>query len=259
MLKYLMMMNEEAGDGANNGGGVAAGGSALSNFAGQPEPAADPNDWLPEKFRVKGDGDALDITASSRKLAEAYKHAEGRLGTGDAPPKTAEEYEVKLESDVIKWDEFKADETNKAFLKAAHAKGMTNAQLEFVLSEYAQRAPALAQGAAQLDTESTLATMRETWGADTDKQMGLAVKAALAAGFTNDDLGGAEFNSPALIKMAAFFGAQMGEDQPPSGGGVSAESVEDLMRSPAYGDPKHPDYNRVNRQVQAHFERQFKG
>jgi len=253
-----MMMNEEAGDGANNGGGVAGGGSALSSFADQANSTADPNDWLPEKFRVKGDGDALDIAASSRKLAEAYKHAEGRLGTGDAPPKTAEEYDVKLESDVIKWDEFKADETNKAFLKAAHAKGMTNAQLEFVLGEYAQRAPALAQGAAQLDTESTLAAMRETWGADTDKQMGLAVKAALAAGFTNDDLGGAEFNSPALIKMAAFFGAQMGEDQPPAGGGVSAESVQDLMSSEAYMNPSHPDHRRVSDQVAKHYERTYK-
>jgi hypothetical protein len=254
-MKHLILMSE-AGDGADLGGSALGAVGATTPAVATP----DANDWLPEKFRVVGEGDALDVTASARKMAEAYKHAEGRLGTGDAPPKSADEYEVKIESDVIKWDEFKADETNKAFLKAAHAKGMTNAQLEFVLGEYAQRAPSLVAGAAALDAESVTATLKETWGDDTPKHMGHAMAAARAMGITDEQLGNPTGigNNAEAIKVLAFFGAQLGEDMPPAGGGVSADTAEDLMKSEAYMNPNHADHRRVHEQVSKHYQRTYK-
>lgn len=258
----LNLMSEEGGDGQNGGGApatTAPAGSVLANVAaqqGQQQQPQDPNAWLPEKFRVKGADDSLDVGASAQKLAEAYKHMETRLGSGDAPPKSPDEYDVK--SEKFDFAEFKADEANQAFLKSAHAKGLTNAQVEFVLGEYFERAPALVAGAGQLDNDAVMNTLRSEWGDKTDANMALAAKAALAAGFTAEQLAAPEFNNPALIKMAAFFGAQLSEDQPPSGGGVSAESIQDLMASEAYNNPKHPDHRRVYEQVSKHYAQAYK-
>ncbi|MCZ7253157.1 hypothetical protein NK293_23265, partial [Salmonella enterica] len=89
----------------------------------------------------KEDG-SLDLEQSSRKMAEAYKHLETRMGSGDVPPKTAEEYAVKLEGvEGFDWDEFKADPDTQSFLKGAHAKGLTNDQVQYVIGEYMKAAP----------------------------------------------------------------------------------------------------------------------
>ena len=60
-------------------------------------PPADPGDdsWLPEKHRVLDAEGKLDEAASARKLADAYRHLEGKLGSGDVPPKSAEEYTLQ--------------------------------------------------------------------------------------------------------------------------------------------------------------------
>lgn len=263
-MRYLNLMSEEGGDGSSNGGGAPtvtpAAGSVLATVAAQQgqqeQQQQDPNAWLPEKFRVKGEGDALDVGASAQKMAEAYKHMETRLGSGDAPPKSPDEYDVK--SEKFDFAEFKADEANQTFLKSAHAKGLTNAQVEFVLGEYFERAPALVAGAGQLDNEAVMTTLRSEWGDQTDAKMGLAAKAALAAGFTVEQLAAPEFNNPALVKLAAFFGAQLGEDQPPSGGGVSSDSIQDMLASEAYMNPKHPDHRRVHEQVTKHYAQAYK-
>lgn len=73
-------------------------------------------DWMPEKYRTNKEDGSLDLEASSRKVAEAYKHLETRMGSGDAPPKSADEYAVKLEGvEGFNWDEFKAGESSQAF------------------------------------------------------------------------------------------------------------------------------------------------
>ncbi|WP_443701018.1 hypothetical protein [Pseudomonas sp.] len=61
---------------------------------------ANTTDFIPEKYRVVKEDGSLDLDQSSRKLAESYKHLETRLGSGDVPPKTADEYAVKLEGVV---------------------------------------------------------------------------------------------------------------------------------------------------------------
>src|SRR5690606_40919240 len=94
-------------------------------------------DYIPEKLRVMKEDGSLDQEASSRKVAEAYKHLETRFGSGDVPPKTPEEYAVKLEGvEGFNWDEFKVDEGTQSFLKGAHAKGLTNDQVQYVIGEY---------------------------------------------------------------------------------------------------------------------------
>ncbi|EAR5543500.1 hypothetical protein EQJ54_07470 [Salmonella enterica] len=269
-LKHLFM-NAEPGaeqpgggngggeNGGNNpGAGEPSGNSLLSTGAG--EPGA--NDWLPEKFRVMGEDGNLSIESSARKLAESYTHIEKRMGSGDAPPKTADEYAPKVEVEGFNWEEFKADPRMQSFMKTAHAKGITNDQMSFILGEYAQRAPELVGGAAALDSESATTQLREVWKTDAEfkQNIGLAFRAfnSLADDADKgriDEIG----NNPMVIRMLAKVGAEMQEDAP-AGGDVNLEeqqTIRDLMKSPAYMDPKHADHERVSAQVKAYYQKRY--
>lgn len=247
------------GDGTQNpGGGNPAGTSLLSTGAG--EQGAD--DWLPEKYRVMGDDGKLNVEGSARKLADAYSHLEKRMGSGDTPPKTADEYAPKVEVEGFKWDEFKADPRMQSFMKSAHAKGITNDQMGFILGEYAQLAPELVNGAAALDSEAAATQLRETWKTDAEfnKNIGLAFRAFNSLADDSDkgrmdEIG----NNPMVIRMLAKIGAEMQEDAP-AGGDVNLEeqqSIRDLMKSPAYMDPKHADHERVSAQVKAYYQKRY--
>ncbi|MFT0928129.1 hypothetical protein [Enterobacter cloacae] len=267
-LKHLFM-NAEPGaeqsggggdnDGGNNPGtGEPSGNSLLSTGAGE----QGANDWLPEKFHVMGEDGKLSIESSARKLAENYTHLEKRMGSGDAPPKTADEYAPKVEVEGFNWEEFKADPRMQSFMKSAHAKGITNDQMSFILDEYAQRAPELVGGAAALDSEAASTQLREVWKTDAEfnKNIGLAFRAfnSLADDADKgriDEIG----NNPMVIRMLAKVGAEMQEDAP-AGGDVNLEeqqTIRDLMKSPAYMDPKHADHERVSARVKAYYQKRY--
>ena len=267
-IKHLFM-NVEPGaeqsggggdnDGGNNPGtGEPSGNSLLSTGAGEPGAT----DWLPEKFRVMGEDGKLSIESSARKLAENYTHLEKRMGSGDAPPKTSDEYAPKVEVEGFNWDEFKADPRMQSFMKTAHAKGITNDQMSFILGEYAQRAPELVNGAAELDSEAATTQLREVWKTDAEfkKNIGLAYRAfnSLADDADKgrmDEIG----NNPMVIRMLAKVGAEMQEDAP-AGGDINLaeqQTIRDLMKSPAYMDPKHADHERISAQVKAYYQKRF--
>ncbi|SUX91562.1 Uncharacterised protein [Citrobacter koseri] len=267
-IKHLFM-NVEPGaeqsggggdnDGSNNPGtGEPSGNSLLSTGAGEPGAT----DWLPEKYRVVGDDGKLSIEGSARKLADAHTSLEKRLGSVGTPPKTADEYEPKVEVEGFNWDEFKADPRMQSFMKAAHAKGITNDQMGFIIGEYAQRAPELVGGAAELDAEAATTQLREVWKTDAEfkKNIGLAYRAfnSLADDADKgrmDEIG----NNPMVIRMLAKVGAEMQEDAP-AGGDINLaeqQTIRDLMKSPAYMDPKHADHERVSAQVKAYYQKRF--
>lgn len=267
-IKHLFM-NVEPGaeqsggggdnDGGNNPGtGEPSGNSLLSTGAGEPGAT----DWLPEKYRVVGDDGKLNIEGSARKLADAHTSLEKRLGSVGTPPKTADEYEPKVEVEGFNWDEFKADPRMQSFMKTAHAKGITNDQMSFILGEYAQRAPELVNGAAELDSEAATTQLREVWKTDAEfkKNIGLAYRAfnSLADEADKsrmDEIG----NNPMVIRMLAKVGAEMQEDAP-AGGEVNLaeqQTIRDLMKSPAYMDPKHADHERISAQVKAYYQKRF--
>lgn len=269
-IKHLFMNAEQgaeapAGNTGGNDGGAEnpgavnpAGNSLLSTGAG--EPGA--NDWIPEKYRVMGDDGKLNVEGSARKLADAYSHLEKRMGSGDTPPKTADEYAPKVEVEGFKWDEFKADPRMQSFMKSAHAKGITNDQMGFILGEYAQLAPELVNGAATLDSEAAATQLRETWKTDAEfnKNIGLAFRAFNSLADDGDkgrmdEIG----NNPMVIRMLAKIGAEMQEDAP-AGGDVNLEeqqSIRDLMKSPAYMDPKHADHENVSARVRAYYQKRY--
>lgn len=269
-LKHLFMNAEQGAEqpGGGNGGGEddgnhpgtgePSGNSLLSTGAGEPGAS----DWLPEKYRVMGEDGKLNIEGSARKLADAHTSLEKRLGSVGTPPKTADEYEPKVEVEGFNWEEFKADPRMQSFMKTAHAKGITNDQMSFILGEYAQRAPELVGGAADLDSQSATTQLREVWKTDAEfkQNIGLAFRAfnSLADDADKgriDEIG----NNPMVIRMLAKVGAEMQEDAP-AGGDVNLEeqqTIRDLMKSPAYMDPKHADHQRVSARVKAYYQKRY--
>ncbi|UNM20901.1 hypothetical protein K0P33_05435 [Pseudomonas sp. ArH3a] len=215
------------------------------------------NDYIPEKYRTNKEDGTLDLEASSRKVAEAYKHLETRLGSGDAPPKTADEYTVKLEGvEGFDWEEFKADEGTQSFLKGAHAKGLTNAQVEYVIGEYMKAAPGLVEGGVQLSQQDCAATLKAAWGDEQAMTQNVRASYRAAEAFASEPGKPGNFaalqakygNDPDFIAFTANIGKELKEDSAINGGAQaseadfavkSAELRSQLQALPAH-DPKRP-------------------
>lgn len=219
--------------------------------------AAGANDFIPEKYRTNKEDGTLDLEASSRKVAEAYKHLETRLGSGDAPPKTAEEYTVKLEGvEGFDWNEFKADPDTQSFLKGAHAKGLTNDQVQYVIGEYMKAAPNLIGGAAQLTQQDCTAALKAVWGDDQAIRTNVSASYRAAEAFASEGDAPGNFNAlmtkygndPDFIAFTANIGKELKEDSAINGGAQvseadfavkSAELRSQLQALPPH-DPKRP-------------------
>ena len=205
---------------------------------------------IPEKFKVTAEDGSVDYKATVAKLSESYSGLEKRVGTGDLPPKTADDYKLERED----FEEFKADESNKEFLAEAHKHGITNKQLDFLISEYDKRAVNLVSNSSQIDTDTTVQTLQQEWGDKYESNIFSAVKAAKACGITEDQIQDPLIgNNVAFIKMAAYFGSQLNEDKPISNGSVVSTDIQSLMRSEAFFNVKHPDHKSVKAQIDSYY------
>lgn len=242
------------------GTGQGAAGTALSQGAGeagqQGQAVA-----IPEKYQVKKEDGTLDIEASSQKLAEAYGHLEKRMGSGDLPPKTAEEYAIEV-PDALKetWNP-KDDPLLGDFLKDAHAAGLTQKQVDLVMGKYFEMAPALVNGSRQLSADECVTDLRSEWKTEDQykAEVGKAYKAAMAYGDKDADAIIKDYgNDPRIVRFMARVGNELGEDRSlnPGGSQQGGQSVESLMQSEAYNNPKHADHARISAQVQRHFQSQ---
>lgn len=177
-------------------------------------------------------------------------------------PESIDGYEVNVEG--FDFDEFKAIEENKAFLERAREAGLDNNSLNFLLGEYNQLIPQLMEANAALDNEAAVKTMSEIWGGEAEQNFGFARSAAenlVSNGvLTAEEVNNPSFgNNPLVLKMAAYFGAQLSEDTPPSNTQQSGtESIQSLMQSEAYLNESHPDHKRVFNQVQNFYQKQYK-
>lgn len=258
-----------AGEGGDPSGGAPAAtpaapapGSVLGNAA--------PNDWLPEKYRTNKEDGSLDLEASSRKVADAYRSLETRLGSGDVAPKTVDEYNVKLEGvEGFNWEEFKADEGTQSFLKGAHAKGLTNDQVSYVIGEYLKAAPGLVEGGAQLTAQDCTAALKSVWTDDQAMQTNVRASYRAAEAFASAEGQPGSFqnlmakygNDPDFIAFTANIGKELSEDTPINGGAVNeadfnvktSELREQLAKMPAH-DPKRVA---IKQQLDAMYEQRY--
>lgn len=175
-------------------------------------------------------------------------------------PESVDGYEVNVEG--FNYDEFKAIPENQEFLERAREAGLDSKSLSFLLGEYNQLIPALMQENAHLDNQACISAMNETWGGEASANFGFAKAAANNAIqngiLTAEEVNSPEFgNNPLVLKMAAYFGSQLGEDTPPSNTQPSsALDIESLMLSEAYNNAGHPEHKAVAMRVSQHFKKQ---
>lgn len=208
---------------------------------------------IPDKFKVTAEDGSVDYKATVAKLNESYSYLEKKVGTGEVAPKSVDEY--KIEREDFSFDDFKADESNKAFLEEAHKHGITNKQLDFLISEYDKRAVDLVSNNSQFDTDSTVQTLQSEWGKEYESNIFSAIRAAKSAGLTEDQINDPNIgNNVAVIKTLAYFGSQIAEDKPINNGTAVSTDIQTLMRSPAFFDPKHPEHKSVKAQIDAYYD-----
>lgn len=241
---------------AASGGDAGAGGGAAAVAA---VPLAE---RIPEKLRVSKEDGTLDLEASAAKLADGYAQLEKRLGTGDAPPKAPEDYAPKTER--FDMEALKSDPEYQSFLKGAHAKGITNDQLSFVLDTFADRVEKLGNG--QMSTADFQAEMQANhWkgAGEYEANMALGLKAirAFAPDITAEEIASIP-NSPVVAKLLAAVGKEVGEDrQIQHAAGISAadfdSQVAALQASEAYNNANHPEHKKALAQMDELFAKRY--
>lgn len=244
-------LNEATGD--DGLGSAISAGSVLASTD-----QAQPSGFLPEKYQVLKEDGSLDLEQSTRKLSEGYSHLEKRLGTGDIPPRSAEDYSVDLNSELFTFDDFKQDPENVEFLNKALELGMTQKQLEFVLSEYAGRLPELVQVGKELNIEDAYETLSQVWSSEKEFNSNLtAAYRAFQRYAAPDDLQHIDEigNNPIVIKLLANIGKNLQEDTGIGRAlGFQQQDVKKLMASDAYRNANHPDHKATHEQVRRYYQ-----
>lgn len=218
----------------------AAGPAPADGAAPADNPAA-----IPEKYIVKREDGSTDWEASALKQAQGYAALSTKLGT-DAPPKSPDEYAPELPQGIT-MDALKADPLFAGFLKGAHAKGLSNSQVSYVLGEFQQRMQLMQEQAA--DPAIAEAELGKVWATPQQMERGLAGAYRGAHAFAEDADHAARLDKkfgsdPDFIRLMAKVGAELGEDKLPGGGltQVETDTLESIRRSEAYRDPKHANH-----------------
>ncbi len=239
-------------------GGAFAAVAADPNNQQTPAPIAE---RIPEKYRVTKDDGTLDLEASADKLLGGHSALEKRLGSGDLPPKTAEEYVPAIEGfDEADIKELQADPLYQQFAKDAHAAGFSNAQLNFAIKTFFDRNVA----EAGMSNEDFRKALEPTWAADGgyEKNMASAMRVikAYAPDATAEEIAQIP-NSPLLAKVLAKVGRELGEDTPIS---LSPQQVGDwegevakLKASEAYNNPNHAEHKQAVEKMTALFGQRY--
>ena len=208
---------------------------------------------------MKKDDGSLDLEASLGKWQQGHQHLEKKLGAGESPPASPEDYKPTLPQGFDA-AALNADPLYQGFLKGAHAKGMTNEQVSYVLAEFAQR-----QAIAQPTAEKAVAELRGVW--KTEAEFNANARHAFKAvsefgGELSDAERSAIDSSPAMLRMLARVGAALAEDTAPIMAGTPAaqtwdEQVAAIKAHPGFMDSKHPEHKQLVAKQQALYERRY--
>lgn len=224
---------------------AAAAATAAPASAGGDGEAGDKPAAIPDKYIVKREDGTTDWEASALKQAQGYQHLAQKLGT-DAPPKSPEDYAPELPNGMT-MEALKTDPLFAGFLKGAHAKGLSNSQVSYILGEFQQRVELMKEQAA--DPAIAEAELGKVW--NTPQQMERGLKGAYRGtqAFAADQEHAARLDKkfgsdPDFIRLMAKVGAELGEDKLPGGGltQVETDSLETMRRSEAYTNAKHPEH-----------------
>lgn len=226
----------------------------------QEQAASQPEKYVfPDKFQVKT-GDEVDFDASVRKLGEAYSSLEKRFGAGEARPADVSGYKFDETFGEGFAEAFTKDPNGAKWLADAHGLGLNNAQVNFFIKEMLAAQPSTAEKTSGYTTQQATEELQKVWTEPATYQANLNAADRAARSLLKADYPqfiGRYGNDPQIIKLLASVGSEMGEDALRMAGlpVMSADSVDDLMRSEAYTNETHPDHRRVSKQVSDYWAR----
>lgn len=258
-------------DGDAGAGGAGGNGDAGAGGAGGQQSLINPDQGsqggqqgngdfeIPEKFRVMGEGDQLDHKRTLAKVLESYGHLEKRIGSGDLPPKSADEYKIEpflpegLESDAEKM---------KPILSALHEVGLTNKQVQGVLKLYGGL---VGSGMAQekQSFEAAQTALKTEWGDKYEENLSFVNLAVNAYGTPEERqaLSQPKYGTdPVILRLLAKVGADLRKEDnlPDKISDEETNDIDQLRTSEAYTNPKHADHARVKALVNAAYAKGYK-
>ena len=224
---------------------------------------------FPNKFLVKNEDGTVNTEASNRKLLDAYNHLSKKMGeTGGVVPDSADDYKIDFDAqsmglpEGITPDLVKKDADFTEFTKAAHEAGFTNEQINLVAKSYLNVVQSVLDRRDENDIAACNKALSETYTTPGEKDIAIRNAQRAFAKFAPeqyrgniDDIG----NNPIVIGILANVGALLSEDSPANNRqpSESRETITALMKSDAYMDPKHPDHDRVYRQVSEYYRQAY--
>lgn len=229
-----------------------------------------PETWIPEKYRALGpDGKTMDLEASARKGFSALAELQKRMVDTGLPPENAEGYEITPPAG-LDLAELKKDPVYASKLKGYHALGMTNKQVQQVLTDFFEVAPELASAAQENSNEAAIENLKLVWKTDADmaSNVGSANRAAVtlgkAIGVSIEDIEHYGLgNNPLFIRMMAELARQTGEDRAPLQTAPSAsgewDAVNKRLRGELDGIPETDPKGRRKKleEISQHYERRY--
>ncbi|MES2973274.1 MAG: hypothetical protein V4757_06680 [Pseudomonadota bacterium] len=196
------------------------------------EPTPSEYAYVPPKF-MKADG-----TPDFEKLAKSYVSLEkGFSKKPNLPAASIDEYDYKF------GEGFAVDEERTAAFKAdALAKGLTKDQYAWIMDTYSKQLQTSQADAWTADKVQQ--TLEGEWGTDFQHNLSAANKAFEAFAPSDASIDDPVWNHPAVMKLLARMGAELGEDSVSSvkgtsvGGSMSRQDIEAIQFSEDYwNDP----------------------
>lgn len=209
---------------------------------------------VPEKFLVKTETGEADPVATLLKATESYKSLEKMKTLAPAAP-TEYAFTPPEELKGLVMD----DAESMAFREKAHKAGLSQEQYQMIMGEYLEQIPKILETTAKLTADQARAELAKHWHGD-EMQRGIEAAQRAINGVPSDIANAAfdKFGSdPDFLRFASHYGKQMREGTaPPNADGSGAiKTVDSLMASEAYRNPKHPDHMTVSAQVSNFYRR----
>jgi len=198
------------------------------------------------------------VIPNKNSTEEVWQEAYTKLGR----PETPDQYNLKVQSDVVKMD----DNAIKSFAEQSHKLGLNSKQAEGILNFYKDNMEGIAQQS-KIDTETAQAqseqVLRQEWGREFDakvKQAGAIAKANINPEVLDMTLsnGTRLGDHPEIIKGFAKIASMMSEDKMVSTESENVNSNADIeseissitndINGP-YWNKSHPDHDKVVQQV----------
>ena len=198
------------------------------------------------------------VIPTKNSSQEAWDEAYAKLGR----PETADKYNLKIESDIVKMDE----NAIKSFAEQSHKLGLNNQQAEGILDFYKNNMEGTAQQS-KIDTETAQAQaeqqLRQEWGRDFEgkvKQAGALAKANINPEVLDMTLsnGTRLGDHPEIIKGFAKIAGMMSEDKIVSTESENVNTSADIESEISaitndtdgpYWNKQHPDHDKMVQQV----------